>query len=70
MKYDQSLAEGILHMIRKFTLVEDRKEVGTLIGATVLGAYAKNRIDAHWYIDFVYDAYEVGKEGVKDETFH
>ena len=71
MKYDPSLAEGVLYIINKFTDLEDRKEVGSLVSATALGVYAKNRQDAHWYIDFIYDAYAVGKEGVKDnETIH
>ena len=71
MKYNPRLAEGVIYMINRFTKEEERKEIGSLVSATALGIYAKNRQDAHWYIDFIYDAYTVGKEGVKNnETVH
>ena len=69
MKFDQQLADRVIYMITKGTLVADRNEIGSFIGACVLGIFAQDREESHSYVDIVFDAYAESEAG-SGETWH
>ena len=56
MDFKKLLADDIVQIITDKTTENERDEVGALVGAAVLVVFT-DREQAHWMVDYVYDAY-------------